>query len=177
MSLAEQAKALREQAARIRESAQYADDRRAYTDDLTLANVLTAEAERLEWQIASIEPLRKKAFALAKARGFSGDAAKELLHDTAGVPSLSDLDLTGWQNLVRRMGGRVDLDVNLERPANVSDKQWGYIHALRRQLRQDEATFCRFVRHTTRLEHPRFLDAESARLLILGMLKVLQSRR
>lgn len=125
----------------------------------------------------NIADLRKQAFALAAGRGLKGDDALHLLHDVAGAGSLTQLDVTAWAQLVATLGGTVAPKSHLEKPANVSEKQWGYIHVLRKQLQQDDTAFIRFVKHTTKLEHPRFLDAESARILIHGLNRAISTRR
>lgn len=124
-----------------------------------------------------IGTLRGRAFGLAKTRGFTGEDASQLLRDVAGVDSLTRLDLSGWQRLIKQLGGDASPVSHLDKPANVSEKQWNYLQVLRKQLRHDDTDFIRFCKHTTRLEHPRFLSVESARLLILGMKRAIDTRR
>lgn len=126
---------------------------------------------------ADIATLRGRAFTLAKNKGCVGDAASELLRDVAGVDSLKTLDLAGWQRLVAQLGGTVLPASQLEKPVNVSDKQWNYIQVLKKELQYDDTAFIGFVKHTTGLSHPNFLDAGTARTLITGLIRAKNTRR
>jgi hypothetical protein len=114
-----------------------------------------------------IPTVRRRAFALARDLGYTGEDAKLFLRARAGRDSLSGMTLGHWLAVVEGL-----LALKDGKPPMVTDKQWPLVLRLRRELRLDDKHFRNLVKHITKLDHERFLDVASCRALIAGLIRI-----